>query len=216
MHPRTEDLLTIRDGEPIDAAALEKARAAPSVAAGVEQLERMRQQLAGLPDLEPPDGVWERVRAAADSNKSPRRTWLRWGARGALAAAVAAAAMIYLMRSPQIAAPPSVPPATTTVGIPANARDPVVPASLVSLVEQSERLERTLAQIPYQRPLMSGRTAGTIVGIEDRIAFIDQQLMYGAAGELAMPQQQALWSERVELMNALVHVRLAQAEPAGF
>lgn len=202
----------------MDAAALEKARAAPGVTAGVERLERMRERLAGLPELAAPDGVWERVRAAADSDGHPRRTWLRWGARGALAATVAAAAMIYLMRSPQVAAPPPAQLATTPAIVPASRTDaaPVVPASLVSLVEQSERLERTLAQIPYQRPLMSGRTASTIVGIEDRIAFIDQQLMYGAAGELAMPQQRALWSERVELMNALVHVRLAQAEPAGF
>ena len=92
----------------------------------------------------------------------------------------------------------------------------VVSTSLVSLVQQSERLERTLAEIPYQRPLMSGRTASTIVGLEDRIAFIDQQLMYGTVDGLKAPQRQALWSERVELMNALVHVRLAQAEPAGF
>ena len=89
-------------------------------------------------------------------------------------------------------------------------------ASYIQLVEESERLERMLADIPYQRPMMSGRTASTIVGLEDRIAFIDEQLTYGAASGLQMPEQRALWSERVDLMNALVYVRLGQAEPGGF
>ena len=50
----------------------------------------------------------------------------------------------------------------------------------------------------------------------DRIAFLDEQLVYGAAGELPAPQRAALWSGRVELMNALVNVRYAEAQMNGF
>jgi hypothetical protein len=93
---------------------------------------------------------------------------------------------------------------------------PPTPASYVALVQQSERLERLLAEMPDQRPIMTARTAGTIAGLEDRIAFIDEQLSYGAARGLDPPQQQALWGTRVDLMNALVHVRYAQAQQTGF
>ena len=92
----------------------------------------------------------------------------------------------------------------------------VVPASYSALVEESARLDRMLGQLQYQRPVMTGATASTIAGLEDRIAFIDEQLTYGSARGLPHPQRAALWGERVELMNALVHVRYAQAQPAGF
>jgi hypothetical protein len=63
---------------------------------------------------------------------------------------------------------------------------------------------------------MSGSTAMTIAGLEDRIGMIDAQLTYSTARGVAQPEREALWGERVELMNALVHVRFAQAEPTGF
>jgi hypothetical protein len=91
-----------------------------------------------------------------------------------------------------------------------------VPAPYDALVAESARLDRLLGTIAYQRPLMTGATASTIVGLEDRIGVIDAQLTYSTARRAPEPQREALWSERVELMNALVHVRYAQAQPAGF
>jgi hypothetical protein len=85
-----------------------------------------------------------------------------------------------------------------------------------SLVQESARLEQVLSQISYQRPLMTGGTAGTIVGLEDRIAVIDELSTYGSARGLKSPEREALLSERVELLNALVHVRLAQSQKPGF
>ena len=58
----------------------------------------------------------------------------------------------------------------------------------------------------------SASTAGTVVGLEDRIALVDAQLSYAAARDLAPPYREALWGERVELMNALVYVRFAQTQ----
>ena len=59
---------------------------------------------------------------------------------------------------------------------------------------------------------MVGYAAGTIVGLEDRIAYVYAQLSYAAARDLAPPYRKALWGERVELMNALVQVRFAQTQ----
>ena len=47
---------------------------------------------------------------------------------------------------------------------------------------------------------------------KDRIAYVDAQLSYAAARDLAPPYRKALWGERVELMNALVQVRFAQTQ----
>jgi hypothetical protein len=92
----------------------------------------------------------------------------------------------------------------------------VIPTSYPALVEQSARLDRALRRLSYQRPMMSVETATTITGLEDRIALIDEQITYGNARGFQQPQRTALWGERVELMNALVHVRYAQAQPTGF
>ena len=83
--------------------------------------------------------------------------------------------------------------------------------SYAPLIVESARLERLLAEMPAPR-LVVGSTAGTIVGLEDRIAYVDAQLSYAAARDPAPPYRRALWDERVELMNALVYVRFAQMQ----
>ena len=45
---------------------------------------------------------------------------------------------------------------------------------------------------------------------------VDQQLMYARVNGLQPGQAEALWQERVDLMNALLHVRYAQAQRFGF
>jgi hypothetical protein len=220
MHPSTEDLLTIRDGEPLGAAERAAIEARPMALREVERLRAVQRGLRALPDLEPPPGVWERVVAAEHERRFAPRRWLRGLAGLGVAAAVAGVAIIYLAQEPAVPEWTAAVPSTVVVPGGRGTREaPYVaplPASYTVLVEESARLEKLLAQMPSPRPLMAGSTATTIVGLEDRIAFLDEQLSYGAARGLQMPQREALWSERVELMNALVHVRFAQAQGNGF
>jgi hypothetical protein len=148
-------------------------------------------QLRDLPELTPPPGVWERVLAAESARRAARRLWVRTAALAATAAVVAVGITAYFVNTP-------------------DAPDGEA-ASYAALVAESARLERLLAEMPQPRPLMAGSTASTIVGLEDRIAYVDEQLSYAAADKEASPYRQALWGERVELMNALVYVRFAQA-----
>src|SRR5690606_21668348 len=97
------------------------------------------------------------------------------------------------------------------VGAVALAQEPERPPEYLALVAETARLEQVLATLPSQRPRMNVAIASTIVGIEDRIAFIDEQLTFGNARGVQWPQREALWSERVDLMSALVQVRLAQS-----
>jgi hypothetical protein len=64
--------------------------------------------------------------------------------------------------------------------------------------------------------MMSASTASTIVALEERIAYVDAQLTLASAFDMQMAEREALWGERVDLINALVHVRYAQAQRTGF
>jgi hypothetical protein len=168
--------------------------------ARAEDLLKLRE----LPELTPPPGVWERVLEAARVRTAARRSRRR---------ALAAAAVIVLAAIPLIyvatldrRAPPTLFVAVQPARVPGEG------TSYAPLVAESARLERLLAQLPAPRPLMAGSAAGTVVGLEDRIALIDAQLSYAAARDLAPPYREALWGERVELMNALVYVRFAQTQ----
>ncbi len=222
MHASTEDLLSVRDGEPVDARTSEVIAADARCANEVERLQRMRIALRNLPELEAPAGAWERIAAIEHETRYRSPSWLKRAAGLGVAAAVAAAAIVYL-GSPAEDSRGSSTTATHEAARAADGLDGraayggrVVPASYTELVAESARLERMLGQLSYQRPLMSGATASTIVGLEDRIAFIDEQLTYSTARGLPQPERAALWGERVDLMNALVHVRYGQAQPTGF
>ncbi len=152
---------------------------------GTEDLLKLRE----LPELTPPAGVWERVLEAERTRRAARTFWRRATALAAALAVVAVGTTVYLV----------------------NARSAEEAAQYQALVAESARLERVLAELPAARPLMVGSTASTIAGLEDRIAVVDAQLSYAAAQNVGSPYRQALWGERVELMNALVYVRYAQA-----
>jgi hypothetical protein len=160
-------------------------------------------KLRELPELPPPPGVWERVLAAHRARAVQRR----FRGRAAAAAAVIAASVLGYFVNGTLEEPrPTIsvvdPNETLSRGAP----------SYASLVAESARLERLLTQLPAPPPLVVGSTGGAIVGLEDRIAFVDTQLSYAAAQDLAPLYREALWGERVELMNALVVVRYAQVQ----
>ena len=89
-------------------------------------------------------------------------------------------------------------------------------ATYTSLTSESARLERLLNDIPYRPRLVNAGTATMISGLQDRIGQVDQVLMYSSVEGLQPEQTMALWQERVDLMNALVRVRYAEAQRFGF
>ncbi|HVY66537.1 MAG TPA: hypothetical protein VHH11_17080 [Gammaproteobacteria bacterium] len=214
MRPSTEDLLALRDGEPLDARARAKIEATPAYGCEIARLQRMQRALRSLQMLEAPPEVLDRVLAAEKANGvvRSRRSWL---VAGAGVAAVATAAIAYVTTSGGPGDDGEAAPVPVVAGRELETPLPAA-GSYGALVEESARLERLLAELPAQSPLMTGATASTIAGLEDRIAFVDEQLVYGAARKLPVPQQAALWSDRVELMNALVNVRYAEAQSGGY
>src|SRR5205809_298328 len=150
MRPSTEDLLAVRDGEPLDASA--KALIESSLAHGrdVERLRRVQSALRALPALDPPADVLARVLEAKETHEAGRTRWLRFAAGAGVAAAMATAAIVYVTTSG-----PSRPlDAALAAGSEPNGA--AAPMSYVALVEQSGRLDQLLAELPARRPLMTG------------------------------------------------------------
>jgi hypothetical protein len=232
MHPSTENLLSVRDGEPLDAVTSNVIAEDATLEREIERMRQVRQALRQLPELAPADDMWQRI-VAMEHETRPRSNAWRFAAGAGIAAAVAALAIFIISspsRPPGGIAPAAIPaderttstvpnPSSTVVGAdtPFDPDRPfvgrVVPASYSELLQESARLDRALRRVPYQRPMMSGETATTIAGLEDRIALIDEQITYSNVRGVPQPQRVALWGERVDLMNALVHVRYAQAQP---
>ena len=200
MRPSTEDLLSVRDGEPLAAATCAAIEASPESTHEVERLRALQRSLRALPELAPPAGLWERIVAAEErAAVAPRRVARALAGFGAVAAA-ALVALIYFV------AGPTDEPATI-------ARSPLPrPVTYAPLVAESARLERLLAEMPPRSQVVRLGTISTIVELEDQIALLDEQLSYGDAIGLEGPQRAALWSERVDLMSALILVRAANAQ----
>jgi len=253
MYPGTEDLLSIRDGEPVDAEARAAVDDDPALQAEVARLQATRDRLRELPEFEPPPGVRAKVFAELETGPGTRRTTLtgtrpplgagsartetergisavtagssprsrfirqaQWPLRGAIAAAVAVIAVLAVRSLDEPGGPAPVAivaenPVSTT-GTPGLGGA----AAYTSLTSESARLERMLNEIPYRPRLVNAGTATMISGLEDRIGQVDQILMYTSANGLQPEQTVALWQERVDLMNALLQVRYAEAQRFGF
>ena len=171
---------------------------------GTEDL--LKRELAALPELAPPPAAKARVLAAMRrAAVEPPRRRLTYLAAPALAlAAAAAVATVLVFWQPRSAPDEGVFPA---------AEEPL-PLSFedyAALVAQSAELERALVTLPAPRAVMRATTAGTIATLEDRIAQIDQELMFSTAAGVETGQQAMLWQDRVEVMNALLQVRYANS-----
>ena len=253
MYPGTEDLLSIRDGDPVDAEARAAVDTDPALRAEVARLNTTRDRLRELPEFEPPPGVRAKVFAELETGSGTRRITpsgtrppfeagsartatergdsagttvgsrqlrfirqARWPLRGAIAAAVAVIAVLTV-RSLDV--PEGSAPVAIVAGNPVStANTPGLggAAAYTSLTSESARLERMLNEIPYRPRLVNAGTATMISGLEDRIGQVDQVLMYTSVNGLQPEQTVALWQERVDLMNALLQVRYAEAQRFGF
>ncbi|MCC6202322.1 MAG: hypothetical protein IT494_04885 [Gammaproteobacteria bacterium] len=215
MRYRTEDLLALRDDEPIDAMRCERLRQDPAVHQELATLTERRHALAALPTLRPDPQLDQQVLAAmriAAQGQARQRGRRRRYAAAALLTPVLVATAVWL------AHPPTPAPAGPPLATPVAQEAPPAPhlaryeePEFDALRTRSAQLERLLVSLPAPRAVISADTAGTIVDLENRIAMIDSSLNQAAVRGALPRDQAAFWRERVELMNALVQVRYAQS-----
>ena len=219
MRPTIKDLLKVRDGEPVDAVLSSEVTADPELQQEVRRLRDVQVGLRNLPDFAPPSDIWERIESAVKQPEhvaTPARSpWPRWGATLAAAASVAVVAVLWM--SPSVDLPGEITVQNPAAEIPQSglAANLVTPR-LVSLRDESRRLERVVAGFGEGPALVNVATAGSIADVQDRILWIDDRLSRAGLDGLSIAQLEALWRERVKLMNSLAALRYAQAQRFAF
>ncbi|HEU4603987.1 MAG TPA: hypothetical protein VFS24_18570 [Steroidobacteraceae bacterium] len=200
MHARIDQLLSLRDGEPVDASISEHVAACSSCAAKLAQIATTREHLLSLPMLDPPQELWAEI-SQRISHDGARRSKVRPVWIAASAAAVALLVAIAFLHSPRSASI-ALQPTNNASG-----------SELTALVERSQQLEAALELLPQRPSVERVATAANIDGIEQRIQWLDFHLT-AANDSLDQAQTQQLWQERVNLMDSLVKLRYAEARTA--
>lgn len=195
MHASDTQLLSIRDGEPVAAGIDAHVRECPGCAARLDEFVALRRRLADLPAPAGPRAVnFSELLAQARSRRRNRIT--------AVAAVLAMAVLLPAMYWP-------VTPVSQTGAnsVPAQSR-------VDRLVAQSQALETALQQIAPRGQVLDGNTAATVASLENSLATVDARL---SSNNAANPQlRQALWTQRVTLMQSLVSVRYAADQSHAF
>ncbi|MCC5870056.1 MAG: hypothetical protein JJU27_16260 [Gammaproteobacteria bacterium] len=223
MRADTEALLSLRDGEPLDAASLRRLAGCEDSEREVQRLRDCRAALQALPAFDPPAHAWAGVQARLaqlDTQSAPRAAApllrRRWPSRAAwlpVAAALGLVALLWPLLAPERIASPAMvdDPVTHAPGLAAD-----VTVRFAALQRQSHEFDELLHALGDPPELVSAGTALTLNGIEGGIALIDDRLNQLGTDAGADAERERLWQQRLELMNALLQLRLAQAQRYAF
>jgi hypothetical protein len=209
MHVTTQQLLSLRDGQPVHAEVAAHVAACAACGGELRQLERTRERLRALPQIEPPGDLWQVVAVEAVAGRT--RPHRHWPVITGFAASFALGVALILRMG---AGPDEGPaPGTTTdliAATPAPASS-VNGATTAELLQTSRRLEAALRALPAAPRVTRASTALTIAELQDRIFEIDTLL---SDQRLAPDRERELWQQRVRLMDSLMQVRYAQLSDA--
>lgn len=211
MHASLEQLISLRDEEPVALEVQEHVRGCELCARILNELAAVPEGLSHLADPLPPAGAWERISVAGHKRSIPVRRWLPAASVGLVASVVAVLVLLnpaLRMQSPAVAPP------TTVIGATGSA---AAPADIGLLQAQSQYLERAVLDLNGHADSMpvSSDTATTVAALEDRIAMVDYAIGRAATRGSNNPDLVQLWKQRVDLLQSLAAVRYAQVADRG-
>jgi hypothetical protein len=212
MHARIDQLLSVRDREPVDATVHSHLEQCVSCSAQLGELTRTTEQLRTLPQLEPPKLAWEQIAARLPGTSTPRSLWRSGSAVAAMAAGVVGVT-IAVSQWRELQTPPIA--ATQVVSAAQRVRGEVG-ESRAQLIQRSRELEEVLQYLPQRPSVKRPGLAVTVDVIEQRVQWLDWRLSEPPDAELNDEQSRVLWSERVTLMDSLVKLRYAESEGLAF
>jgi hypothetical protein len=202
MHARIDELLSLRDGAPVDARVRAHADGCAECAAELARTVALRDRLRALPPASDSGAdAWPAIQARLMEAPRHGSRWHR-AAPFAAAASVAALGLFATLRWVDVPAPRT-----------EAARPPVVleTESLADLRERSQALEALLAAMPERPAVERAGTSVPIESLQAQVQWLDHQLsLAGADGRSAESEQ--LWRDRVEVMNSLVQLRYVEAQ----
>ena len=190
MHPNLDELLALRDGDG-DVEGSRHVRFCGQCGEELAELSTAAAALRALPAIVAAEDQWPRIQ-----DRVLRRRKRSLILRVAAAAACGVAALVAVM---------VVRPVPPDEAIPAD-RDAYAPLAVEHLTNASKELELVLHRPSLRTQVLSPTRAAIIVDIEDRIALVDLALAE-STGDPPDETAVVLWSDRVELLDALVSVR---------
>ena len=193
IHCTMDELLAIRDGQGSQG-ALRHLDECDECCNELELLHQRVAALKALPSLRPPRDRWSVVRDEVLARRA--RTRRRFG--GWLTAAAAASVAL-------------------AIGL----GDLVTPAAqepdpLAELVSEAQLLERALRTMRPETRVLTGRMAGAVAAVEDRLELLDLRFEQARVQRLSRERVIVLWQERVGLMDLLVNVHARPVILIGF
>jgi hypothetical protein len=194
-HCTMAELLAVRDGEGT-AWAQAHADECPYCRQELDLVYRRVSALRALQAHRPPRDRWAVIKEQA-ARERRQRSVKRWG-WGALAAAAGIAVLVGIR----------------TIAVPATGDHQT--AELQTLMAQSRGLEAALSSYDPDSRVLSGRAAGIIADLEDRIAIVDAGIAQADRERKPNTELVNLWRDRVDLMDALVNVHVTRANYVGF
>src|SRR5258706_10163184 len=152
MHARLEELISLRDRQPVDAATVSHVATCAPCAAELRRLTALRADMTQLPDFASPD-LWPLIetRVGAAPGSAPRRRWMQLTAASSIVALVLALAASL----PQV-----------RVAAPVLAAGPGPQMPLEALVSRSQRLETTLRHLPNAPSLQNGANSAAVDALD--------------------------------------------------
>lgn len=193
IHCTMDELLAIRDGQGSQGAL----RHLDECDECCQELELLHQRVAALkalPSLRPPRDRWSVVRDEVLAQRA--RTRRRFG--GWLTAAAAASVALAIGLGGLVT------PAAQE------------PDPLAELVSEAQMLERALRTMRPETRVLTGRIAGAVAALEDRLELLDVRFRQARVQRLSREKVIVLWQERVDLINALVNVHARPVILIGF
>jgi hypothetical protein len=206
MHARVEHLLSLRDGEPVDAAVRTHVAGCARCAAALAALAQRRARLQALPPVEPAGANgWRAVLGRRAEREAVDR--LRVGlTRVAVAASIAVigVAVAWRMNGTANLFSSEVRPAVSAL----TAEQALAHDRVVQLQSQSAALEEILTVLGERPVVERAGTALPIDTLEAQVQWIDHQLLDSADARDA----ELLWRDRVQAMDSLVRLRVVEAQ----
>ena len=207
MHADIEQLLSLRDGETVDAAAAQHVRDCVECNARLARMNVTKLQLQSLPAVVGSHGDdWHEIeRRIARRNTAPMRR-----ARTAFVAAAAGVATLTVLAGLRL---------QDRAGHRADAFSDlesaviaVDPPTIEELQYRSMQLEQLLAALPERPAVERAATALPIEALEAQVQWVDHRLSESGAARAAPEETEQLWRDRIELMNSLVQLRSVEAQ----
>jgi hypothetical protein len=193
IHCTMDELLAIRDGQGSQG-ALRHLDECDECCHELELLHQRVAALKALPSLRPPRDRWSVVREEVLAQRA--RTRRRFG--GWLTAAAAASVALAIGFGGLVT------PAAQE------------PDPLAELVSEAQMLERALRTMRPETRVLTGRIAGAVAALEDRLELLDVRFEQARVQRLSREKVIVLWQERVGLMDALVNVHARPVILIGF